>query len=90
MVPRLDGGETDRAEPFLGNASPPFITVAAVVRRELGLEGEDLFFHRLGGKIALGDGFQNAVGSLPEEFDGGGLLLVFKMLQLDLVGATSE
>ena len=70
-----DGGLRGRFVPRLGDGHAALVTDAAVVRRERSAHDIDRRDAR-GGEVAGGDGFSRAMRRLPEEGDGGDLILL--------------
>ena len=75
MIGHGDGGLRGRFVPRLGDGHAALVTHAAVVRRERRAHDIDRRDAR-GGEVAGGDGFRRAMRRLPEEGDGGDLVLL--------------
>ena len=84
-----DGGLGGGLIPFFGDAGATFVTEAAIVGGKGGADDHD-FGHALGGEVALGDDFLDAVRGFPEELQGGGFFAEFEVVDGEVVGSATD
>lgn len=84
-----DGGLGGGLIPFFGEAGAALVTEAAIISGERGADDHDLP-HSFGRQVAVGEGFFDAVGRFPAEFERGGFVAKFEVLEQDMVSATAD
>ncbi len=84
-----DGGLGGGLIPFFGEAGAALVAEATVICGEGGADDHGLA-EALWGEVAVGEGLLDAVGWLPAEFEGGGGIAEFEVLELEMVGAAAD
>lgn len=84
-----DGGVGGGLIPFFGQTGAALVAEAAVVCGEGGADDHD-FAHAFGREVTSGEGFFDAVGWFPAEFEGGGFVAKLEVFKHEVVGAATD